>query len=211
MRTAPPAGPGRRSVASTAGLDGDGRVQVAVTFTDASYGGLVALWDMAGENHDEHHDWPMFGHDIRRGGTYSDPRPNRPANLTQQLVDTSLVMSWSNRSEVEENYVIERSSTGEPWSYETFATLPADSTEFTLVRTQPGFYRVRALRFDTQTGNPVLSRFVAIVVTHEEPPPPPPPPPPPGESGHSNRQLLGSGCYRTSDSHCRDHHDPDPS
>ena len=150
-------------------FNGDGRVQVATTFTDASYGGLVAIWDMDGENNDEHHDWPMLGHNVRRSGTYADPTPNRPADLTQETIDGSLILNWTDRSDVEDHYVIQRSSTGDPWSYDTFAILPADSTQFVLGETQPGFFRVRALRFDARTGDSILSRFAVEAVTDTGP------------------------------------------
>ena len=101
----------------------------------------VAIWNTPGPNHDEHHAWPMLGHDVRHTGFYTPPAPDRPANLS---VGAGNVLAWEDRSAVEDAYVVERSATGAPWSYQTVATLPPDSTSWAAA---PGaLYRVRAAR-----------------------------------------------------------------
>jgi len=115
----------------------DGLVDVAVGITDASYGGIVAIWNMAGPNHDEHHAWPMLGHDVRHTGFYTPPAPNR-------LSLAGNVLAWEDRSAVEDAYLVERSATGAAWSYQTVVMLAPDSTSWAV--TGGGYYRVRAAR-----------------------------------------------------------------
>ena len=122
-------------------FDGDGLVDVAVAITDASYGGVVAIWNMPGTNHDEHHVWPMLGHDVRHTGFYTPPAPDRPVNLS---VGAGNVLAWEDRSAVEDAYVVERSATGAAWSYQTVAMLAPDSTSYAAAG--GAYYRVRAAR-----------------------------------------------------------------
>jgi hypothetical protein len=69
-----------------------------------------------------------------------------------------VTFQWTDNSQVETGYLIEWSSTGAPFSYTTFATLPANTTSYTL----PGwtgdtnYWRVRALRNDPHAGAPVV-------------------------------------------------------
>lgn len=140
-------------------FNGDGCVQVAAAITDASYGGVVAVWDMSGENRDEHHAWPMMGHNVRHTGAYCDAPPNRPGMVEETRTTSSITLRWEDRSAVEDGYLIERSSSDEPWSYQEIATLAPNTTEYATSEGERAFYRVRALRYDGRTGERVLSRF----------------------------------------------------
>ena len=120
---------------------GDGLVDVAVGITDPSYGGIVAIWNMAGANHDEHHAWPMLGHDVRHTGFYTPPAPDRPVNLS---LAAGNVLAWEDRSAVEDAYLVEHSATAAAGTYQTVATLAPDSTSWTAPG--GGYYRVRAAR-----------------------------------------------------------------
>ncbi len=137
-------------------FDADGLVDVATAITDAGYGGVVAVWDMPGTNHDERHAWPMLGHDVRHTGLYTLPPPNRPANLAATLEDGALRLTWEDRSAVEDAYVVERSATGAPWTYSAIAQLPANTTAY-VTPVVGGTYRVRATRQDPQSGTSLSS------------------------------------------------------
>jgi hypothetical protein len=137
-------------------FDADGLVDVAAAITDASYGGVVAVWDMPGPNRDEHHHWPMLGHDVRHSGVWAPPPPNRPANLVATASGGAVGLAWEDRSAVEEGHVVERSPTGEPWSWTRIAELPAGATTY-LDAGGSGVYRVRARRVDPRTGAEILS------------------------------------------------------
>ena len=139
-------------------FDDDGLVDTAATITDASYGGIVAVWELWALNHDEGHDWPTMGHDARQTGCYEPPPPNRPRALTAELVGGRVQLQWEDRSAVEDGYLVERSPTGAPFSFQTIASIPADSTSFDGQDTQLAHYRVRAVRTDPRTGRAILSR-----------------------------------------------------
>ena len=109
--------------------------------TDASYGGIVAIWNMPGPNHDEHHAWPMLGHDVRHTGFYTPPAPDRPVNLS---LGAGNVLAWEDRSAVEDAYLVEHSATAAAGTYQTVATLAPGSTSWTAPG--GGYYRVRAAR-----------------------------------------------------------------
>ena len=139
-------------------FDDDGVVDSAATITDASYGGIVAIWNLWGLNHDEHHHWPTMGHDARQTGFYEPPPPDQPRGLTAELVGGHVRLEWEDRSSVEEGYLVERSATGAPFSFATIASLPAESSSFDTPDTQLARYRVRAVRTDPRTGRAIESR-----------------------------------------------------
>ena len=131
-------------------FDNDGLAVVAVAITDGSYGGVVAIYDMPFENHDERHEWPMLGRDVARTGFLDVTPPNRPRDLVVGNAATGIELRWQERSAVEDGYLVERSASGEPWSYVTVAAdLPADTSTFTdadVIFGEVYFYRVRAFR-----------------------------------------------------------------
>jgi hypothetical protein len=139
-------------------FDADGLVDVAAAITDVNYGGIVAVWDMPGPNQDEHHAWPMLGHDVRHTGMWTPPAPNRPVNL--QVSGNAL--TWEDRSSIENAYVVERSMTGAAWTWVAVAHLPADTTQWTDPAWLAGArYRVRAERIDPRSGRAILSKPAA--------------------------------------------------
>jgi hypothetical protein len=142
-------------------FDADGLVDVAAAITDATYGGVIAVWDMPGPNHDEHHDWPMLGHDARHTGAWAPPPPNRPTALVRTVVGgcDGVRLDWHDESAVEEGYVVEASGTGTAWTWATRATLPAGATMYSDPSgTAATSYRVRARRRDPRSGAWVVSR-----------------------------------------------------
>ena len=62
--------------------------------------------------HDERHVWPMLGHDLRRSGRYTAPRPNRPADPAVAVDGSQVELTWTDNSAVEDGNVVERSDTG---------------------------------------------------------------------------------------------------
>ena len=96
---------------------------------------------MPGANHDEHHAWPMLGHDVRHTGFYTPPAPDRPVNLS---LAAGNVLAWEDRSAVEDAYLVEHSATAAAGTYQIVATLAPDSTSWTA--SGGGYYRVRAAR-----------------------------------------------------------------
>jgi hypothetical protein len=69
-------------------------VDSAATITDASYGGIVAIWNLWGLHHDERQHWPTMGHDVRQTGFYVPPPPDQPRSLTAELVDGRVRLQW---------------------------------------------------------------------------------------------------------------------
>ena len=108
-------------------FDGDGIVDVAVAITDASYGGIVALYSMEGPNHDENHHWPMKGHDNQQTGYFSPLRPNRPTNLATSQSLSGIDLRWQDNSNREVTFQIERSETGFPFTYQVIGEVPGNS------------------------------------------------------------------------------------
>ena len=96
---------------------------------------------MPGPNHDEHHTWPMLGHDVRHTGFYTPPAPDRPVNLS---LGAGNVLAWEDRSAVGDAYLVEHSATAAAGTYQTVATLAPDSTSWTAPG--GGYSRVRAAR-----------------------------------------------------------------
>jgi hypothetical protein len=143
-------------------FDDDGLIEVAVAITDANYGGIVAVYDMPGENHDEGHDWPMLGHNVQHTSFYMDPPPNRPKDVQADANGSSVALSWIDQSNVESGYVVERSPTGAPFSYVAIANLPANASAYNDANAPQGSsHRVRAKRVDTLTGKNIYSPAVA--------------------------------------------------
>jgi hypothetical protein len=140
-------------------FNSDGRVDVVVGVTDASYGGVVAMYPMPIAHKDENTHWPMLGHDEQFSGRYSVPKPNRPTSLVVSLDGSNRpVLTWTDASEVEEAYVIERSLTGAPWTYQAIATTAANATRYTDQTGARGMsYRVRARRTDPTWHDEMLS------------------------------------------------------
>jgi hypothetical protein len=143
-------------------FDGDGLVDVAVAITDASYGGILAVYNMPGPNHDEKHQWPMLGHDARHTGRYTLPKPNQPTALSAKTSATAIKLQWVDNSSVEDGYLVERSASGAPFSYIPVAVLPVNATSHADKEPAKGaspyaYYRIRAYRNDPLAGE-ILSR-----------------------------------------------------
>ncbi len=136
-------------------FDADGLVDVASAVTDGNYGGIVSVWEMWVPNRDEHHAWPMLGHDVRHTGAWRPPSPNRPGGLVA-LEDG--VLTWEDRSAVESAYVVERSATGTAWTWVAVAHLPADTSAWNDPAPAGARYRVRAERVDPRSGEIILSQ-----------------------------------------------------
>jgi Big-like domain-containing protein/VCBS repeat protein len=142
----------------TGDFDSDGRVDVAAAITDANYGGIVAVYGTQGANYDEHHEWPMLGHDVRHSGRYSPPPPNRPTRLAASVGAAGVQLSWVDQSGIEDRYAVERSATGAPYTFVRVATLLADTTAYSDPNASGTVsYRVRAERRDPRTGEWIAS------------------------------------------------------
>lgn len=121
-----------------------------------------------GANQDEKQIWPMLGHDIRHTGFLTPAPPNRPLNLTAtRLTDCEkgFRFNWEDHSAVEENYVLERSTTGAAWTYVAIVSdIPADSTtyKYVVATLTDAYYRIRALRRAPGTGAWILSRPTTV-------------------------------------------------
>jgi hypothetical protein len=139
-------------------FDGDGVVEVATAITDSSYGGVVALWNQWGANQDEHHAWPMLGHDPGHTGFYAVPAPNRPTDLTVTADGSGNHLGWQDRSGLEDGYRVERSASGAPWTWTTIATLPTNAMVYDDPVVGSYHYRIRAVRTDPTSGRVVSSR-----------------------------------------------------
>ncbi|MGB0716319.1 MAG: FG-GAP-like repeat-containing protein [Phycisphaerae bacterium] len=143
-------------------FDNDGMADVAAAITDGSYGGVVAIWRCPhSENVAETRHWPMLGFDAAHTGRYHVPAPRRPQMFAAARYDDRVVLTWSDSSDVESQYVIERSSSGDPFTFRSLVWLPANSTRFTVWGSfaADGFYRIRAARTDPTSGERILSRF----------------------------------------------------
>jgi len=142
-------------------FDLDGLVDVAVAITDGSYGGIVAIYDMPFANNDERHHWPMLGHDNQQTGYFSPAKPNRPLNLRTTNGAGGVLLEWNDQSSVEEGIVVERSRTGQPFSFDpVLSRLGANLTTTLDGTAEAGIrytYRVRAYRLDPLTGKKILS------------------------------------------------------
>ena len=132
--------------------------EVATAITDSSYGGVVALWNQWGANQDEHHAWPMLGHDLGHAGFYAVAAPNRPTDLTVTADGSGNHLGWQDRSGVEDGYRVERSVSGAPWTWATIAMLPANAMAYDDPVVGSQQYRVRAIRIDPRSGRVVSSR-----------------------------------------------------
>lgn len=141
-------------------FDADGKVDVAVTITDATYGGVVVVYNMTRKNYDEDHPWPMLGHDVKRSGLYTVPQPNRPANLTATRAGSVVTLNWLDESLSEDRYLVERSFSGAPFSYVRIAELSPNSSQYVDSAPNSGVlhYRVRTERRDPPTGRWIISR-----------------------------------------------------
>jgi hypothetical protein len=139
-------------------FDGDGLVDVATAITDSSYGGVVAVWNLWGVNQDEHHAWPMLGHDPSHTGFYAVEPPNRPTDLSVTADGSGNHLGWQDRSAVEDGYRVERSASGAPWTWATIATLPANAMAYDDPAVGSHHYRIRAIRTDPDSGRVVSSR-----------------------------------------------------
>jgi hypothetical protein len=144
-------------------FDGDGFVDTAAAITDASYGGVLAIWNEPGINHDEKHHWPMLGHDPQHSGLYTVPPPNRPGHAIVTVVGDAAELHWQDRSAVEGEYVVERSPSGAAFTFVPLVALPAGTTSH--VDSSPGAgaasYRIRATRIDPTSGRVIRSAFAA--------------------------------------------------
>ncbi|MHC5111798.1 MAG: FG-GAP repeat domain-containing protein [Planctomycetota bacterium] len=143
-------------------FDNDGMADVAVAVTDGSYGGVVSVWRCPhSENVDEVRYWPMLGHNARHTGCYDVPRPDPPTDVRVLRYSDRVIVRWADRSMVEDHYVVERSSSGLPFSFVPLAWLPGSIDRYvawgTSAATQQ--YRVRAVRIDPTSGRSVFSRF----------------------------------------------------
>jgi FG-GAP-like repeat len=144
----------------------DGIVDVAAAITDASYGGIVAIWcGPDNPNRDEEHHWPMLGHNNQHTGLYTVPPPNRPVNAIREQTPDGVDLWWEDVSSVEDEYIVERSETGAPWTYNQIASLSADSTMFsdTSPDAQNRYHRIRAARTDPTTGTRIISAFARAI------------------------------------------------
>lgn len=152
-------------------FDNDGYTDVAVAITDSSYGGVIAIYGKNGPNHDENHYWPMLGHDVRHSGRYAPPQPNQPTQLNKSVSGSGTVLTWTDNSNVESGYVIERSSSGAPFTYSMVAEIPANSISY--IDSQTGFYyRVKAKRIDPASRLPILSSASNVIYSVLNIPPP---------------------------------------
>ncbi len=167
--------PGDMSGAVIGDFDSDTKVDVAVTITDATYGGVVVVYNMNRKNYDEDHPWPMMGHNMRRTGYYTVAPPNRPAALVATRLISGVALNWVDESLKEDRYVIERSLNGAAFSYQRIAQLSANTTSYTDQSAPVGVvhYRVRAERQDVSTGRWIVSRaaYAASPTSTENPPP----------------------------------------
>ena len=140
-------------------FDDDGMVEVAMSVTDSIYGGIVAVWDLDVPNHDEFHQWPTLGGNNRHTGFYQSPSPNRPL-LTQVTASANrVVIKWTDNSSVEAGFLVQRSATGEAFTWEDVAVVDADSTVHSDTPPTPGewSYRIKAFRPDAFTGEAQVS------------------------------------------------------
>ena len=144
-------------------FDGDRLLDSAAAITDGTYGGVVALWRCSDTEYEaEHNHWPMMGHNVRHTGCYSVPKPNRPSCVLHTPIAGGVTLTWRDRSGVEEYYIVERSATGEPWSFVVIEdTLPPNTESYVDVVSGANFYRIRAGRQDPTSGNEVVSAFAA--------------------------------------------------
>lgn len=88
--------PGDESAPVVDDFDGLGFASVAVTITDASYGGIVALYNTDWA-YVEGQDWPMLGNNIQHTGLFADTTPpTTPSNLTASAVSgTQVNLAWT--------------------------------------------------------------------------------------------------------------------
>jgi mono/diheme cytochrome c family protein len=113
------------------------------------------------------HAWPMLGHDVRHTGGWRPPLPDRPAGLVP--VDDG-VLTWEDRSAVENAYLIERSATGEAWTWVAVAHLPANTTAWSdptpAGRALPRAGRTRRPEVEGDHPVPALGRRAAVIHQH---------------------------------------------
>lgn len=143
-------------------FDNDGLANVAVAITDGSYGGVVAIWHCPHSDHvEESRYWPMLGFDPSHTGRYRVPAPQQPRGLLVVRHDNRVVLTWDDASDVETEYVVERSSSGDPYTFRSLVWLPPNSTRHTVWGNfaADGHYRVRAVRVDEISGERVKSRY----------------------------------------------------
>ncbi len=138
----------RAAVVPTIGdFDADGLADLAVGVDHPLYGGQLFVYELGESYQAETSPWRMAGHDPQRTGCYRPPEPNRPPALTATVVGTDVHLSWTDASAVETGYLVERSPTGEAFSFVTIGTLGAGATQ---LYDSPGSgtwtYRVKALR-----------------------------------------------------------------
>ena len=88
--------PGDESAPVVDDFDGLGFASVAVAITDASYGGIVALYDTDWA-YVEGKDWPMLGQNVQHTGLFEDSTPpTTPSNpMALPASGTQINLSWT--------------------------------------------------------------------------------------------------------------------
>src|SRR5262249_53983755 len=84
--------------------------------TDASYGGIIDVYNGQGPWYAERAFWPMQGKDIQRTGYNAPTAPNRPTGVTKTVTNGSLRISWNDNSQFETGFVVEKSTDGSAFS-----------------------------------------------------------------------------------------------
>ncbi|WP_165774657.1 choice-of-anchor X domain-containing protein [Candidatus Viridilinea mediisalina] len=113
--------------------------------------------------HNANYDWFWQLDNIQVTAEATRPKPNAPTNLSAQLTNGQVALSWVDSSTNETGFRVERSTDGTTWA--TLSTLPANSTSARDARAACGStlsYRVVAL---LASGDPSDPSNVAQVTT----------------------------------------------